>query len=108
MKKLSLKLLIALIIFAIVVISVMSFTNRYILSKDISSEQNNLRQDIENNIFTNLSTMDKAHAIFQQLESDEMEKGLKDLQTYYAKNPDVEKWDMQNIKKRIKIWIFIY
>lgn len=99
MKKLSIKLLIALIIFAITVISVMSLTNRYILFNDIAAEQVESRKDIETNISTNLSMMDKAHTVFQQLESEEMKKGLHALRLKYEQNPDVKKWDLEEIKK---------
>jgi len=99
MKKLSIKLLIALIIFAITVISVMSLTNRYILFNDITAEQIKSRQDIETNISTNLSIMDKAHTVFQQLESEEMKKGLHALRSKYEQEPDVKKWDLEEIKK---------
>lgn len=107
MKKLSLRLLVTLILFAIILITVMSLTTRYILVNDIVSQQLELRNDIENNILTDLDTMDRAHLIFQQNETDAMEKGLRALRDYYERNPDIYSWDSAAIKERYNMDFYL-
>lgn len=101
------KLLLALTVFAIVLITVMSLTTRYVLVNDIVEEQVALRTNIENNILTDLKTMDRAHMIFQQIETEEMEKGLSALRQYYESNPDIYSWDLEGIKERYNMDFYI-
>lgn len=100
MKNLSLKLLVSLIGFAVVIITVMSLTTRYLLLQDIVEQQEAVRADIENNIVSDLETMDNAHMIFQKIETEEMEKGLQELSNFYDENPDVLSWNLNEIKEK--------
>lgn len=99
-KHLRMKLAATLIIFGIITIVVMTLTTRYILVNDILDEQKVLRANIEENIVADLNVMDKAHRIFQDIESEEMELGLRELSAYYETNPDVHTWPLDEIAQR--------
>lgn len=108
MRNLSFKLWSLLILFAVMIISIMSFTTHTLLTKDVAEYQTSVRADIENNIVANLQTMDKAHQIFQKSETDEMKSVLYLLRDYYEENPAIHTWDLDAIKKRMSTSIFIY
>lgn len=97
MKNILLKLAATLIVFGLITITVMTLTTRYILVNDILEEQKVLRATIEDNIVQDLTEMDKAHRIFQEIESEDMEKGLRELHAYYNTNKDVYAWDLEAI-----------
>ena len=99
MRNLSFKLWSLLILFAVMIISIMSFTTHTLLTKDVAEYQTSVRADIENNIVANLQTMDKAHQIFQKSETDEMKSVLYLLRDYYEENPAIHTWDLDAIKK---------
>lgn len=89
MKELSLKLLFTIIVFAIVTISIISITTRYLLIKDVASQQQQLRTDIEKDILSNLTMIDKAHFIFQEIDSEEAESGLKYINQEFNYNQTI-------------------
>lgn len=99
MRNLLFKLLSLLILFAVMIISIMSFTTHYLFVNDVVEYQNSMRVDIENNIVADLETMDKAHRIFEKIETDEMKTVLYKLRDYYEENPTIHSWDLDALKE---------
>ena len=81
------------------IISIMSFTTHYLFVNDVVEYQNSMRVDIENNIVADLETMDKAHRIFEKIETDEMKTVLYKLRDYYEENPNIHSWDLDALKE---------
>ncbi|EON71599.1 GGDEF domain-containing protein [Lysinibacillus sphaericus] len=107
MKKLRLKLLLSLIAFALILVVVISYVNREILVADIEKQQAINRTLIENHILTDMQTVDNAHFYFDNNISDKMEQELRALALYYEKNPNIATWDLQQMKKKHDMDIYI-
>lgn len=107
MKRLRLKLLVSLITFALILVAVMSYVNRQILVLDIREQEATNRILIEDHILKDMQTVDNAHLYFDQNVSDEMERELQELVSYYEKNPSISKWNLQQMKKEHGMDIYI-
>lgn len=107
MKNLRIKLLISLIVFALVLVAVISYVNRQILIAGIEEQEALNRELIENHILTDMQTVDNAHYYFDKSISDKMEEELRKLITYYGENPDIATWDLQKIKNEHGMDVYI-
>ena len=107
MKKLRIKLLLSLIAFALILVAVISYVNRQILITNIEDQEASNRTLIENHILTDMQTVDNAHFYFDTNISDKMEQQLRALVAYYEKNPNIDTWNLQQLKKQYGMDIYI-
>jgi len=107
MKNLRIKLLLSLIAFAVILVAVISSVNRQILVDDIEDQVARNRVLIENHILTDMRTVDNAHLYFDENMSDKMEQELRALKNYYRENPNVAEWDLQQMKNKHDMDIYI-
>jgi len=107
MKKLRIKLLLSLIAFALILVAVISYVNRQILIANIENQEASNRTLIENHILTDMQTVDNAHFYFDTNISDKMEQQLRALVAYYEKNPNIDTWNLQQLKKQYGMDIYI-
>lgn len=107
MKKLRIKLLISLIAFALILVAVISYVNRQILVTNIETQEARNRTLIENHILADMQTVDNAHFYFDKNISDQMEKELRALATYYKQNPKIDTWNLQQMKSQHGMDIYI-
>ncbi|MEF7494894.1 GGDEF domain-containing protein [Lysinibacillus sphaericus] len=107
MKNLRIKLLLSLIAFAVILVAVISYVNRQILADDIEEQVARNRVLIENHILTDMRAVDNAHLYFDANMSDEMEQALRALKNYYRENPNVATWDLQQLKNKHDMDIYI-
>ncbi|MFF2174892.1 GGDEF domain-containing protein [Lysinibacillus sp. NPDC058147] len=107
MKNLKMKLLISLIAFALILVAVIFYFNRQILTADIEKQEVLNRTLIENHILTDMETVDNAHFYFDKDISTKMEEVLRKLITYYEENPHIAKWDLQKIKNEHGMDVYI-
>ena len=107
MRNLRLKLLVSLMIFAIVLVTVVMWTNRQLLITDIKEQQHNSIELIENHIVNDMKTIDNVHYYFDYTLSDQLEVELRKMVAYYEQNPDVLSWDLEAMKQEHGMEIFI-
>ncbi|KOS67591.1 membrane protein [Lysinibacillus contaminans] len=107
MKRLRFKLLLSLVTFALILVVVMSYVNRQILVVDIREQEAANRTLIEDHILNDMQTVDNAHLYFDKNISDKIETELRALVSYYAKNPSISTWDLQQMKKEHEMDIYI-
>ena len=107
MRNLRLKLLVSLMIFAVVLVTVVMWTNRQLLITDIKEQQHNSIELIENHIVNDMKTIDNVHYYFDYILSDELEVELRKMIAYYEQNPDVLSWDLEAMKQQHGMEIFI-
>ncbi|MEB2302375.1 GGDEF domain-containing protein [Lysinibacillus xylanilyticus] len=107
MKNLRIKLLISLIAFALILVTVIFYFNRQILTADIEKQEVMNRTLIENHILTDMQTVDNAHYYFDKNLSEKMEAVLRKLITNYEENPHITKWDLQKIKNEHGMDVYI-
>ena len=107
MKNLRIKLLLSLIAFAVILVAVISYVNRQILIAEIEKQVSMNKVLIENHILTDMQTVDNAHFYFDNNISDKMEQELRQLKNYYHENPNVATWDLQQMKKKHGMDIYI-
>lgn len=107
MKNLRIKLLLSLIAFAVILVAVISYVNRQILIAEIEKQVSMNKVLIENHILTDMQTVDNAHFYFDNNISDKMEQELRQLKNYYLENPAVATWDLQQMKKKHGMDIYI-
>ena len=79
MRNLRLKLLVSLMIFAVVLVTVVMWTNRQLLITDIKEQQHNSIELIENHIVNDMKTIDNVHYYFDYILSDELEVELREM-----------------------------
>ncbi|MFJ7888954.1 diguanylate cyclase [Lysinibacillus xylanilyticus] len=107
MKNLRIKLLISLIAFALILVGVIFYVNRKILTEDIKKQEVMNRTLIENHILRDMQTVDNADFYFDKNLSDKMEEVLRKLITYYKENPYIAKWDLQKVKSENEMDVYI-
>lgn len=107
MKSLRIKLFLSIIIFAVILVSVMSYVNRHMLITNIKAQEEKNRGMIENDILTDMQTVDNAHYYFDASVSNEMEQNLREMVNTYNKNPDMSTWNLDEMKKTYGMDIFI-
>ncbi|KGR84184.1 diguanylate cyclase [Lysinibacillus boronitolerans] len=107
MKNLRIKLLLSLIAFAVILVAVISYVNRQILVTEIEKQVSMNKILIENHILTDMQTVDNAHFYFDNNISDKMEQELRQLKNYYHENPNIATWDLQQMKKKHGMDIYI-
>jgi len=107
MKNLRIKLLISLIAFALILVAVIFYVNRQILTEDIKKQEVMNRTLIENHILRDMQTVDNAYFYFDKNLSDNMEEVLRKLITYYKENPYIAKWDLQKVKSENEMDVYI-
>ncbi|MFJ7953142.1 GGDEF domain-containing protein [Lysinibacillus sp. NPDC096418] len=107
MKKLRFKLLLSLVIFALILVIVMSYVNRQMLVMDIRTQETINKTLIEDHILNDMQTVDNAHFYFDKSVSDKMEVELQALISYYEKNSSIATWDLQQMKKEHGMDIYI-
>ncbi|MFF5994206.1 GGDEF domain-containing protein [Lysinibacillus sp. KU-BSD001] len=107
MKKLQIRLLLCLITFSIILVSVVTFTNRELLRKDIKAEQQKSWELIENHILSDMTIIDNAHYYFDSVVSEQLETELRKMAALYEENPDVSKWDLEALKAQHGYEIYI-
>ncbi len=107
MRNLRLKLLVSLMVFAIVLVTVVMWTNRQLLITDIKEQQHNSIELIENHIVNDMKTIDNVHYYFDYTLSDQLEVELREMIAYYEQNPDVLSWDLEAMKQEHGMEIFI-
>ncbi|MFF2795885.1 diguanylate cyclase [Lysinibacillus xylanilyticus] len=107
MKNLRIKLLISLIAFALILVAVIFYVNRQILTEDIKKQEVMNRTLIENHILRDMQNVDNAYFYFDKNLSDNMEEVLRKLITYYKENPYIAKWDLQKVKSENEMDVYI-
>ena len=107
MRNLRLKLLVSLMIFAIVLVTVVTWTNRQLLITDIKEQQHNSIELIENHIVNDMKIIDNVHYYFDYTLSEQLEVELREMIAYYEQNPDVLSWDLEAMKQEHGMEIFI-
>ena len=107
MRKITNRLLLILTIFSVALIAVMSLITQYIILGDVEREQEALQSNIESQILKDLETMDRAHRIFRENETENMENGLRHLREYYEENPDIYSWDLDYVTDRYNMDFYI-
>ncbi|WP_431027567.1 GGDEF domain-containing protein [Lysinibacillus sp. LZ02] len=107
MKRLQMRLLLCLIAFSIILVSVVTFTNRELLRKDIKAEQQKSLELIENHILSDMRIVDNAHYYFDSVVSDQLETELHKMAKLYEENPDVLEWDLEALKAQHGYEIYI-
>lgn len=107
MKNLRIKLLLSLIAFAVILVAVISYVNRQILVADIEKQVAMNKVLIENHILTDMQTIDNAHFYFDKNMSEKMEQELRNLKNYYRENPNIATWDLQQMKNKHGMDIYI-
>lgn len=107
MKNLRIKLLLSLIAFAVILVAVISYVNRQILVTEIEKQVSMNKILIENHILTDMQTVDNAQFYFDNNISDKMEQELRQLKNYYHENPNIATWDLQQMKKKHGMDIYI-
>ncbi|MEK5232920.1 GGDEF domain-containing protein [Lysinibacillus sp. FSL K6-0232] len=107
MKNLRIKLLLSLIAFAVILVAVISYVNRQILVADIEKQMAINRGLIESHILTDMQAVDSAQFYFDQNTSDKLEQELRDLASYYRENPNIATWNLEQMKDRIGMDIYI-
>lgn len=107
MKNLYMNVFASLIIFAAILIAVFSWLNYMMLREMQGNQQQELWNLVENNVMTDMQTVDKAYLYFDESYTEKMEKELKSLRNYYKKNPEVETWDIAAIKERTEMEFYI-
>lgn len=107
MKNLRIKLLLSLIAFAVILVAVISYVNRQILVADIEKQVAVNKVLIENHILTDMQTIDNAHFYFDKNISEKMEQELKNLKIYYRENSNIATWDLQQMKNKHGMDIYI-
>lgn len=97
----------SLILFAAILITVFSWLNYTMLQETQGKQQQELWNLVENNVMTDMQTVDKAYLYFDESYTEEMEKELKSLRNYYEEHPEIEKWDIAAIKERTAMEFYI-
>lgn len=107
MRNLRLKLLVSLMIFAVILVTVVTWTNRQLLLTDIKEQQHNSIELIENHIVSDMKTIDNVHYYFEYTLSEQLEVELREMLAYYEQNPNVLSWDLEVMKQEHGMEIFI-
>lgn len=107
MKNLRIKLLISLFTFTLILVGVIFYVNRQILTEDMKKQEVMNRTLIENHILKDMQAVDNAHFYFDKNLSEKMEEVLRKLITYYKENPHIAKWDLQKIKSENEMDVYI-
>lgn len=98
MKNLRVKLLLSLTIFALILVSSVSYINRQLLQSDIQERIEESNELIENHILSDMQTVDNAHYYFDTAVSNEMEHYLRAMVEQYEQDPNVLNWDIEKMK----------
>lgn len=107
MKNIQVKLLISLIVFALILVSVVSYVNRQLLISDTQAQEQKSRELIENHILVDMQTVDNAHYYFDESISKEMEQELRNMLELYKENPNFSTWDFEKMKASHGLDIYI-
>ncbi|WP_107943012.1 GGDEF domain-containing protein [Metasolibacillus fluoroglycofenilyticus] len=107
MKNLHFKLFLSLIIFAIILVTVVTFTNRKLIQNDIKEQTLSNWLLIESQVIDDLQTIDTVQYYLEDQLTHEVEKELRKMANLYNENPDVATWDLERMKKEHGMEIFI-
>ncbi|RUL56530.1 GGDEF domain-containing protein [Lysinibacillus antri] len=107
MNNLRMKLLLGLVLFAIIVVSTISYINRQMLITDIQEQEVSNRELIEDHILNDMRSVDIAHYYLDIEISREMEQFLRDMVKKYEMNPNVMDWDLEAMKGKQGFEIYI-
>ena len=107
MRQLILRLLISLILFTVVLIVFISLYNQQLFIRDFKEDQQGKWNLMESHIINDLETVDKAQLYFDVTYSKEMERELQTLRDYYDANPKIYTWDIEEIKARTGMDLYI-
>ncbi|WP_332649456.1 GGDEF domain-containing protein [Lysinibacillus sp. 54212] len=107
MKNLRLKLLVSLILFTVILVSVVAFTNRELLRADVKIQQQKSRELIENHIISDMRTVDNAHFYFDSVATKQLEIELKEMVKRYEKDPNILEWDLEALKAKHGYEIYV-
>ncbi|MEO4051884.1 GGDEF domain-containing protein [Solibacillus sp. CAU 1738] len=107
MKNLRFKLLVSLTVFAVVLVTVVAFTNRGLLRKDIQTQAQNTWGLIENHILADMQTVDYAHYYLESELSKQLEAELQKMYDLYEENPNVLSWDLEAFKQNQNMEYYI-
>ncbi|WP_107842065.1 GGDEF domain-containing protein [Metasolibacillus meyeri] len=107
MKNLHIKLFLSLIIFAIILVTVVTQTNRKLIQNDIQERAKVNWSLIENQILDNLETIDIVQHQLEQELSKTVEKELRQMAELYKENPNILSWDLEQMKSEHGMEIYI-
>lgn len=107
MKNLHIKLLLSLIIFAVILVTVVTFTNRKLVQNDIQERTKVNWSLIENQILDNLEATDTVQYHLEQDLSETVETELRKMAMLYKENSNILSWDIEEMKQQHGMEIFI-
>lgn len=107
MKNLRLKLLVSLTVFAVVLVTVVTFMNRELLRKDIQIQSQRSWDLIENHILADMQTIDNVHYSLETELASQMENALSQLNKLYEVNNNPKTWDLETFKKEYNMEVFV-
>ena len=108
MKNLRIKLLVSLTVFAVILVTVVTFTNRELLRKDIQVQTQRSWELIENHILADMQTIDNVHYYLENELASQMEEVLGKLNQLYEANNNPKTWDLETFKKDNNMEVFVF
>ena len=108
MKNLRLKLLVSLTVFAVILVTVVTFSNRELLRKDVQIQTQRSWELIENHILSDMQTIDNAHYFLETELTNQMEDGLEQLNQIYEVNNNPNSWDLEAFKQDYNMEVFVF
>lgn len=107
MDKLRTKLFLSIIIFALILVTTVSYVNREMLINDMVDQAENSRNNIESNIIDAMESVDNAYYYFDSSITQSMENETLNLLARYEQDPNILGWDLSVIAKEIGMEIYI-
>lgn len=107
MKKLHMKLFLSLVVFAIIIVTVVTFTNRKLIQSEIKERTLNSWAFIDHQVLENLKTIDNVQYYLERQLTKDIEKELRNMVALYKENQDVMTWNLEEMKKTHGMEIFI-
>lgn len=102
-----LHLTLAMVAFAIFITITVSFINQGKIRDKLVDEHEMKLDMIEDSILSSLHTIDKAYAVFDGGIASEMEADTSELMRLYEDDPYFTDWDLEELKKKFGIDIYI-
>jgi diguanylate cyclase (GGDEF)-like protein len=107
MDKLRTKLFLSIIIFALILVTTVSYVNREMLINDMKDQAENSRNNIESNIIDAMESVDNAYYYFDSSIMQSMEDETSNLLARYEQDPNILDWDLSVIAEELGMEVYI-
>lgn len=107
LKSIYIRLFASLILFSAILIGVFSVANYRLSINTEKQQQVNMQDLIEDNVLRDMQKVDKAYLYFDESYRQQMASELRSLRDYYEVEPNIRKWDIQDIKRRTNMEFYV-